>query len=129
MGNSLISTRWFPTCDFSARKGVFADNVFTNFEQQAEQLEGHDQSYIQLSQGAFQGRFLSASLGDIVAIHMEYCNQALEQEITGSPDHFTFGVMLNENNPFVINGVSLNRANLFVLPPSGNLHVINPNYG
>ena len=126
MEKNLISTRWFPTCDFSARSDVLADNVFRDFDQQAEQLVGHDQSYLQLTPGAFRGRFLSAFFGEDVAIHMEHCNQALEQEVVGSTDHFTFGVTLSEGGNFLVNGRQISGAEVFVLPPTGNLHVISP---
>jgi len=105
---------------------MLVDNVFADFDQQAEQLIGHDQTYLQLSSGAFQGRFLSAFLGDDVAIHMEFCNQALEQEVGGSPDHISFGVVLSDQGPFVANGKPLSKEDVFVIPPSGSLHLVSP---
>lgn len=126
MEKGLISTRWFPKCAFSARNGLLSDNIFADFDQQAEQLSGHDQSYLQLTQGAFQGRFLSAFLGDDVVIHMEFCNQSMEQEIGGSPDHITFGVALSDQAQFLANGTPLTSEDVFVVPPSGNLHLISP---
>lgn len=126
MKNNLISTRWFPKCDFSARRGVLSDNVFEDFDQQAEQLVDHDQTYLQLTRGMFQGRFLSAFLGDDVAIHMEYSNQALEQDVSGSPDHLSFGVVLSDQDHFLANGSPLTCDDVFVLPPSASLHLISP---
>ena len=57
---------------------------------------------------------------------MEHCNQALEQEVVGSTDHFTFGVTLSEGGNFLVNGRQISGAEVFVLPPTGNLHVISP---
>ncbi len=122
----MISTRWFPKCDFSAKHDMLVDNVFADFDQQAEQLVGHDQTYLQLTPGAFRGRFLSAFLGDDVAIHMEYSNQALEQEVGGSPNHISFGVVLSDQGQFIANGTPLTRADVFVIPQSGNLHLVSP---
>ncbi len=108
---------------------MLVDNVFADFDQQAEQLTGHDQTYLQLSPGAFQGRFLSAFLGDDVAIHMEFCNQSLEQEVGGSPDHISFGVVLSDRGPFIANGKPLSKEDVFVIPPSGSLHLVSPMSG
>ncbi|WP_406644909.1 helix-turn-helix domain-containing protein [Aliisedimentitalea scapharcae] len=129
MKNRAISTRWFPAYGFCEGQSGLFDNVFTDFDQQAEQLAGHDQSYLQLTPGAFHGRFLSAFFGPDVSIHLEYCNQALEQEVIGSPDHFTFGVTLDAATGFTSKGRPLSEDHFFLLPPSGNLHVISPNHG
>ena len=126
MQNGLISTRWFPKCTFSAKKGALLDNVFKDFDQQAEQLVGHDQTYMQLTRGKFRGRFLSAILGGDVAIHMEYCNQALEQHVSGPPDFLTFGVLLSDKEVFSINGSAITFDDVFVVPTTGDLHVISP---
>ena len=126
MKNSFFSTRWFPSCEFCADNDALTDQLFDDFDLQAEQLSGHDQSYLQLTPGPFEGRFLSAFLGKEVAIHMEFCNQALEQEVSGSPDHFTLGVTLSEQAPFLIKGRELLASDLFILPPSGNLHLVSP---
>ncbi len=124
--SDLTSMRWFPSCEIGARNASLLNNVYEDFDQQSEQLVGHDQSYLQLTPGAFQGRFLSAFLGDDVAIHMEYCNQALEQEVGGSPGHLSFGVILSDGGAFFVNGRPLTKNDVFILPPSGNLHVTSP---
>ena len=126
MQNSAISTRWFPTCEFSAKNAGLFDQVYTDFDHQAEQLVGHDQSYLQITQGAFQGRFLSGFLGPSVSIHMEHCNQALEQEVIGSPDHFSFGVVLSEGADFNVNGLRFGLDDVFVLPPKGSVRLLSP---
>ncbi len=129
MKNTAISTRWFPAYGFCEGHTGLSDRLFRDFDQQAEQLSGHDQSYMQLTPGPFQGRFLSAFLGPDVSIHLEYCNQALEQEVHGSPDHYTFGVTLDEAAGFTSKGRILTSEDFFLLPPSGKLHVISPKHG
>ena len=129
MKSNIVSTRWFPSCGFCADNGALTDQLFDDFDLQSEQLSGHDQSYLQLTPGPFQGRFLSAFLGEHVAIHMEFCNQALEQEVSGSADHFTLGVALSEQTPFVIKGRELSAGDVFILPPSGSLHLVSPANG
>lgn len=126
MQNGLISTRWFPKCTFSAKSAALLDNVFEDFDQQAEQLVGHDQTYMQLTRGKFRGRFLSAILGCDVAIHMEYCNQALEQEVGGPAEFMTFGVLLGDQEAFLVNGSVFTFEDVFVMPTAGNLHLISP---
>ena len=123
---SLISTHWFPAYGFCETSDALSDRLFDDFDHQSEQFTGHDQSYLQLTPGSFRGRFLSAFLGEDVAIHMEFCNQALEQEVCGSPDHFSFGVILSEPDPFFVKGREFSADEVFVLPPSGNLHLVSP---
>ncbi|MCP5088463.1 MAG: helix-turn-helix domain-containing protein [Rhodobacteraceae bacterium] len=124
--SNVTSTRWFPKCEFSANMTCFSDNVFVDFDQQSEQFSGHDQSYIQLSPGAFRGRFLSGFLGPDVSIHMEYCNQALEQEVGGPLDHFSFGIVLNTDRQLRINGRPFGYQDLFLMTPGSHLHVFSP---
>ena len=126
---NLLSNHWMPSCDFSAKRSNFADQTFRDFDEQAQQLIGHDQSYTQLTAGAFRGRFFSAFLGAEVAVHMEVCNQALEQEVAGSADHFSFGVVLSEGEYFRANGRDQSKDDVFVIPPSGALHMISPVHG
>ena len=129
MKNGSVSRCWFPEYGFCAESDAIADNVFDDFDQQSEQFIGHEQSYLQISPGAFHGRFLSAFLGNDVAIHMEFCSQALEQEVCGSPDHFSFGMALSAIEPFTVKGHAFTGGDVFVLPPSGSLHLISPKQG
>lgn len=125
----LISTQWFPSCDFSAKSQKVTDQVFFDFDRQAEQFSGHDQKYLQLTSGPFEGRFLSAFFGPDVALHMEYCNQGLEQEVASGPDFYTFGVNLREDAPFYANGHAFGAHDFFLLPPETTLHVMSPLHG
>lgn len=129
MENYAISTRWFPTYGYCEGQAGLCDQVYQDFDQQAEQLSGHDQSYLQLTPGAFRGRFLSAFLGPDVSVHLEFCNQALEEDVCGSPDHYTFGVILEEAAGFTSKGRCFSDNDVFLLPPNGNLHFISPNCG
>lgn len=70
-----------PWAPGDTRAGI-VDDVYDDFERQAERLTGHDQSYIQLTPGAYSGRFLSCAFGPFVSVHFEQANQALEQEVT-----------------------------------------------
>ncbi|WP_299350313.1 helix-turn-helix domain-containing protein [uncultured Shimia sp.] len=130
MKNSkAISTSWFPRYAFSAASPNLLDSIYSDFDQQSERLSGHDQSYTQLTAGAFQGRFLSGQLGPDVAIHIEYCNQSLEQEVVSPPDCFTFGVQLNSGQPFRINGHVTDATDMFVMSPGALMHVVSPQDG
>ena len=124
--NTLISERWFPEYGYGAECASVVDNVFRDYDEQAEQLTGHEQSYIQLTSGPFRGRFLSLFLGPDAEVHMEYCNQGLEQEVIGAKDRISFGVLLSAPAPFVVMGRPMTKADVFVLPPLGNLHLVSP---
>jgi hypothetical protein len=47
---------------------------------------------------------------------MEFCNQALEQEVFGSPDHYTFGVTLDEAAGFTSKGRTPKKTISFCYP-------------
>lgn len=72
------------------------------------------------------GRFLSSFLGPDVAVHIEYCNQALEQSIAGSATEYSFGVVLGDTNVFRANGRQFTPDDVMVLPPGGILHMHSP---
>ena len=105
------------------------DAQYADFDEQAERLTGFDQSYIQLTPGAFQGRFLSAIFGPDVAIHVEHCNQALEQSVAGHPDAFTLGVVVSKGLPFLINGSDLTCDDVFISAPGQDLLFRSPQDG
>lgn len=117
---------WFPHYRLSASGPVFFDHQYADFDEQAEQLAGHDQSYLQLTRGAFDGRFLSAFLGPYISIHLEFCNQALEQKIGGSASDFSFGLVLDGREPFRANGRAFTADDLMVVPPGGDLVMRSP---
>ncbi len=117
---------WFPHYRLSASGPVFFDHRYADFDEQAEQLAGHDQAYLQLTCGAFTGRFLSAFLAPEISIHLEFCNQALEQKIGGSPTDFSFGLVLSGHEPFRANGRALSADDLMIVPPGGDLVMRSP---
>ncbi len=124
--NTAISMHWFPSCPLGANVPLLFDNEYSDFDQQAEQLAGHDQAYLQLTPGPFAGRFFSGFLGPDVSIHLEYCNQALEQRIGGDPNAISFGLVLNEASVFRVNGRMLTGSDVMVLPPGGSLDIVSP---
>lgn len=120
---SLLSNRCLPHYLLNADPRVLVDVQYDDFDEQAQQLVGHDQSYIQLSSGPFSGRFLSCFLNPNVSIHIEHCNQALEQTVIGHPDAFSIAVIINEHDRFRPNGRSFSASDVLFLPPKGNLHI------
>ncbi len=123
---NVKSDTWFPDCAFSTNPSWIHDAQYQDFDEQAQRLTGHDQDYLQLSPGAFQGRFLSAFLGDALSVHIERCNQALEQCVTGSPRHFCFGVVLSDQAPFRVNGESLSPHDVLIAGPNAAMHLYSP---
>lgn len=126
MKSHNISKPYFPSRKLGARVELVQDAVFESFERQAEQLTGYDQSYLQLTAGAFRGRFLSAHLDDSLSVHLEYCNQGLEQEVAGRPDCYCFGLVLAESTGFCASGVSMGMDDLLLLPPGSDFHLLSP---
>ena len=121
--------KWFPDYAFSTDCHWIHDEQYRDFDQQAERLTGLDQDYLQLSPGPFFGRFLSAFLSDDVAVHVECCNQALEQTVAGSADHFCFGVLLSDDAPFRVNGHTLARNDVLIAAPGASMHFFSPTGG
>ena len=125
----ILSNTCAPNYLLSADPSVILDRQYHDFDEQAERLTGFDQSYLQLTPGAFTGRFLSCFLGDKVSVHMEHCNQALEQTVAGHPDAITLGVLASEGEPFLLNGHSFTRDNVLLAMPNADLHLRSPTEG
>ena len=126
MKNTVLSTNWFPDCRASANHAALVDCAYDDFDRQAERLAGHDQSYLQLTPGAFEGRFLSGFLGPNASVHVEHCNQSLEQFIGASPTDFSFGLTLGGSEPFVVNGRPFGTGQVMVVAPGASLHMRSP---
>ena len=105
------------------------DESFCDFDAQAERLIGHDQDYVQLTSGPFQGRFISCFLGSAVSLHIESANQILQQTVLGAPDAFSIGVVLDRDAQFRVHGRDVGWDDLFVVPPKGTLHLRSPANG
>lgn len=120
------SDPWFPDCAGSSSPPWVLDARYRDFDEQAERLAGLDQEYLQLTPGAFRGRFLSAFLGNDASVHIERCNQALEQCVTGSPGHFCIGVVLSDEASFRVNGKSLGRHDVLIAAPNAAIHLYSP---
>jgi hypothetical protein len=51
------------------------------------------------------------------------------QEVCGALDHYKFGVVLSNEESFTVKGRPFTTDDFFLLPPSGNLHLISPTHG
>lgn len=117
---------WMSDCPWHANAGTILDESYCDFDAQSERLTGHDQDYVQLSSGPFQGRFISCFLGSAVSLHVEYANQTLLQTVVGAPDAFSIGVVLDNDSQFRVHGRNVGWDGLFVMPPGGTLHLRSP---
>lgn len=122
------SNTWFPEHKWRASAGGVSDLAFLEFDEQAQRLVGHDQDYLQLTDGQFRGRFVSCFLGD-VSLHAEQANQALSQSIAASTDAYSIGVALSGRDPFRVNGIDIDRCSIFVVPPHTSFHLYSPKDG
>ena len=125
----LLSNSCMPGYLLGAETGAIFDAQYTDFDEQAERLTGYDQSYLQLTPGPFQGRFLSGVFGPDVSVHIEHCNRALEQTVAGNDSAFTLGVLVNETAPYRVNGRVLSASDVLISSPGGSLFVHSPEDG
>lgn len=93
---------------------------FSDFDQQAEQLKGFGQEYLQLNPGPFDGRFLSVEFGENVSLHVEYANRALAQSMTAPSDLISLGFVLG-STPYQANGETLDHNSVLLVPPGAEL--------
>lgn len=119
---------WFPPDEICRSQAFIYNSTQFDLQEQEALYEGIDLRYTQLSPGEFDGRLLSAILGD-VAINMEYCSQTVEKDISLSPQDFSFCVILDDPVPFVIYGVDKSRDWIHIIPPGGESLVITPKDG
>ncbi len=119
---------WFPNSKIHKSLDFVFDSVQNDFDEQAALFSGIDQTYTQLTGGKFEGRLFSADLGP-VAIYIEYCNQAIEKEISTSPNEFSFSLALEGQSPSSTYGVMESTDLVYVLPPSGRAVTISPPNG
>ncbi len=122
----MLTNTCMPEYLLSANPQLILDQQYSDFDEQAQRLTGHDQSYIQLTPGAFSGRFLSCLLGPHVSIHIEHCNQSLEQQIGGYPGYFAIGVSIDGRKSFVFNGQEVSPNDVLINPPNADVHMISP---
>lgn len=123
---TTLSNACMPDYVLSANPALIWDARYNDFDAQAQRLVGHDQSYVQLTPGAFEGRFLSCNLGSDVAIHIEHCNQALEQQVSGHSTAMSIGVAVQGAHSFLANGEDLSPDDILFIPPGGDLHLLSP---
>lgn len=122
----MLSNVCMPNYLLSANPGLIWDAHYNDFDEQAQRLVGHDQSYLQLTSGTFEGRFLSCTLGPDVAIHIEHCNQALEQQVSGHSTALSIGVAIQGRQNFLANGEALSCDDILFIPPGSDLHLLSP---
>lgn len=122
------SITWFPERKWRATADSVTDLEFLEFDEQAQRLVGHDQDYLQLTDGQFRGRFVSCYLGD-VSLHFERANQALSQSIAASKDAYSIGVALSGAAPFRVDGIDVDRLSFFIVPPHSSFHLFSPKDG
>ena len=126
---TLLSNACCPNYLISANPAVVLDAQYSDFEEQAERLTGFDQSYLQLSPGPFTGRFLSCVFSPEMSIHIEHCNQALEQSIAGHPRAFVICTLVNNSEPFRLNGAEFSSSDVMIFAPGTDLFVRSPEDG
>lgn len=122
----VLSNACTPDYLLSANPQLVADAQYDDFDVQAERLVGYDQTYLQLTPGPFHGRFLSCFLGGDISIHIEHCNQALEQTVVSHPQAFTIGVTVDGAGDFRSNGRPFGAADVMITPPRSDLHLLSP---
>lgn len=122
----MLTNACMPEYLLRANPLLLLDQQYGDFDEQAQRLTGHDQSYVQLTPGAFSGRFLSCLLGPDVSIHIEHCNQSLEQHIGGHPGCFAIGVTIDGARGFAFNGQDISPDDVLINPPNEDVHMISP---
>ena len=126
---TLLSNACCPNYLLSANPEVVLDAQYSDFDEQAERLTGFDQSYLQLSHGPFSGRFLSCIFSPDISIHIEHCNQALEQSVAGHPQAYVISVLVNDSEPFRLNGANFSSQDVMIFAPGTDLFVRSPKDG
>ena len=116
---------WFPANKIGRSAGFVFDSVQSDFDEQAGQFPNIDVTYTQLSGGHFKGRLFSVNLGK-VSIYIESCNQAIEKEVTLSPNEFALAVVLDDETQPPKYGIMRSNEIVHILPPSGESVTISP---
>ena len=129
MESPVFSLPWLPPYAVSRKSPLLLDEVFDDFDAQAERLVHHDQRYLQLTHGRFRGRFISGTFGPDLALHVEVSDQALLQEVGGASDCYTLAVTLSDGAGFIANGQPFGPDRLLILPPRGALALRSPVLG
>ena len=55
---------------------------------------------------------------------MDHCNQVIEQEVTGPPNGFSFGLVSGGTSPFITSGLPRAKDSIHVVPPEGEFHAV-----
>lgn len=101
---------------------------FDDFEDQTEQLSGHEQEYVKLSAGRFRGHFVSAFFDGGVSVHYKTVNCAMHQRVGCLEGSVGFGVSMGMA-PVTVNGVELDRRDVVITRPGSELELYVPPEG
>ncbi len=102
----------YPIC---ANPAPMSRSLFSDIDEQAAQLVGHDQAYQQISPGAFRGGFTTAVLGPEQWLFIEEANQALVQQGSTPADQCSFMFMLDDDGWCRFQGQDFTAADLGLL--------------
>jgi len=90
--------------------------AFRDIDEQAAQLAGHDQVYLQLSRGRFHGRFLTVELGCGATLYIEETNQSLVQYGCVPVGQVSFMFLLGDADWCRFQGGDFTPSDLAVMP-------------
>ena len=108
----------YPVC---TKQPLFNQVRHRDIDEQAARLTGYDQSYQQLSKGAFVGTFTSCNLDMELGLYFETTNQTLYQHATVPQDSYAVGLLLEAGKPLIFKGEALPRGGAFILPPNAEM--------
>lgn len=116
---------WFPDRRLQTSSAFISDTFQTDFEKQAKLYDRLNLSYMQLTAGKFEGRLLLSAM-DEISIHVEYCNQTMEKQISVSPDDVFFCILLDQPDAPTATDGQDSLDWVYVIPPSGGTVVVSP---
>jgi AraC family ethanolamine operon transcriptional activator len=89
---------------------------FSDIDEQAARLIGHDQRYQQLGKGRFRGQFVTRHLTEHVSIFMERCNLRLLQQGGVPSGSVSLHFLLSASPSCVMNGRRFSEDSVIFLP-------------
>ena len=108
----------YPIC---AKKPAIRKLHHCDIDEQAARLTGYDQSYQQISRGAFSGTFVSCDIDAELSLFFENTNQVLYQSATVPRDHYAVGLLMNTDKTLVFNCSPFTKGAAFILPPGAEM--------
>src|SRR5579883_3461237 len=80
---------------------------YTDIEAQSLSVPGHEQTYLQLAPGAFEGSLLTHYVSKRASFFIERTNRSVRKRLCVSPGHLRLGFTLDERHHCCGNGVML----------------------